>query len=168
MTLITQVDLSIQNPECDYMAINLQMAKCGIDFMEELLHLIPQLEKEAASGMRGGRYLQLLSVPFLGNPIFCAAPAQYGSDLKDVPVVGEAVLAEPLRACSPLINDAQIRGRIAVVERSDCMFQQKTRHAQQAGAVAVVVVGEHRSLRLFLRKKKPKVKQEINITYTKQ
>lgn len=23
------------------------MAKCGIDFMEELLHLIPQLEKEA-------------------------------------------------------------------------------------------------------------------------
>ncbi|KAL6723610.1 hypothetical protein Aduo_018594 [Ancylostoma duodenale] len=116
------------------------MAKCGIDFMEELLHLIPQLEKEAASGMRGGRYLQLLSVPFLGSPIFYAAPAQYGSDLKDVPVAGEAVLAEPLRACSPLVNSDQIRGRIAVVERSDCMFQQKTRHAQQAGAIAVVVV----------------------------
>ncbi|EYC35919.1 hypothetical protein Y032_0958g3213 [Ancylostoma ceylanicum] len=121
-------------------AVNLQMAKCGIDFMEELLHLIPQLEKEAASGMRGGRYLQLLSVPFLGSPIFYAAPAQYGSDLKDMPVVGEAVLAEPLRACAPLMNKDQIRGRIAVVERSDCMFQQKTRHAQQAGAIAVVVI----------------------------
>ncbi|EPB69360.1 PA domain protein [Ancylostoma ceylanicum] len=98
------------------------MAKCGIDFMEELLHLIPQLEKEA------------------GSPIFYAAPAQYGSDLKDMPVVGEAVLAEPLRACAPLMNKDQIRGRIAVVERSDCMFQQKTRHAQQAGAIAVVVI----------------------------
>ncbi|KJH40883.1 PA domain protein [Dictyocaulus viviparus] len=119
-------------------AVSLQMAKCGIEFMQEMLQLTTQREKE--SEFRGFRYLQVLTAPHFGLPIIRASPAQYGADLHHSPVVGEIAVAEPLRACSALTNVDQVRGRIAVVERSDCMFQEKSRHAQQAGAIAVIVV----------------------------
>lgn len=121
-------------------AISLQMAKCGIEFMQEMLQLTAQRERESASKFRGFRYLQILTAPYFGIPIIRAAPAQYGTDLKDSPVEGEIAVAKPFRACSALKNVDEIRGRIAVVERSDCMFQEKSRYAQQAGAIAVIVV----------------------------
>ncbi|KAK6032717.1 PA domain protein [Ostertagia ostertagi] len=119
-------------------AVSPQMAKCGIDFMQEMLQLTSQRENE--SEIRGFRYVQILSSPYFGYPVFRAAPAQYGADLESSPAEGEVAIAEPLRACSPLTNKDQIRGRIALVERSDCMFQEKSRQAQQAGAIGVIVI----------------------------
>ncbi|KAJ1364821.1 hypothetical protein KIN20_024994 [Parelaphostrongylus tenuis] len=121
-------------------AISLQMAKCGIEFMQEMLQFTAQRDRESASEFRGFRYVQILTAPYFGIPIIRAAPAQYGADLKHAPVEGEIAIAEPLRACSALTNKDQVRGRIVIVERSDCMFQEKSRHAQQAGAIAVIVV----------------------------
>lgn len=39
----------------------------------------------------------------------------------------EAVVevAEPLRACEPLLNAAELVNKIAIVERGDCMFVDK-------------------------------------------
>ncbi|KAK6060332.1 PA domain protein [Cooperia oncophora] len=56
---------------------------------------------------------RILSSPYFGYPVFRAAPAQYGPDLESSPTE---------------------------VERSDCMFQEKSRQAQQAGAVGVIVI----------------------------
>lgn len=42
-------------------------------------------------------------------------------------------------ACQPLINDDEIDGNVALVERGGCEFQVKIANAQNAGAVAVVV-----------------------------
>nr|CDJ91785.1 Protease-associated PA domain containing protein [Haemonchus contortus] len=116
------------------------MAKCGIEFMQEMLQLTSQRESESAAEFRGHRYVQILSAPYFGEPVFRAAPAQYGADLEGSPVEGELVIAEPLRACSPLTNKDRVRGRIVLIERSDCMFQEKSREAQLAGAVGVIVV----------------------------
>jgi hypothetical protein len=55
--------------------------------------------------------------------------------------MAETIMSIPYRACSPLLNAASIVGRIAIVERSDCMFQEKAANAQNAGAVGVIVVG---------------------------
>ncbi|XGW35327.1 hypothetical protein V3C99_018940 [Haemonchus contortus] len=121
-------------------AISPQMAKCGIEFMQEMLQLTSQRESESAAEFRGHRYVQILSAPYFGEPVFRAAPAQYGADLEGSPVEGELVIAEPLRACSPLTNKDRVRGRIVLIERSDCMFQEKSREAQLAGAVGVIVV----------------------------
>lgn len=122
-------------------AVNPQMAKCGIEFMQEMLQLAAQRESEHAPEIRGFRYVQVLSAPYFGDPVFRAAPAQYGTDLESSAVEGEIVMALPFRACSTLKNKAQVRGRIVLVERSDCMFQEKSRQAQQAGAIAVIVIG---------------------------
>jgi len=42
-------------------------------------------------------------------------------------------------ACEPLVNDDEIRGNIAFIERGGCEFVTKIRNAGDAGAVAVVV-----------------------------
>jgi subtilisin family serine protease len=42
-------------------------------------------------------------------------------------------------ACEPLINSAEMDGRIALVERGGCEFQVKIANAENAGAIAVVV-----------------------------
>ncbi|MCB1845657.1 MAG: S8 family serine peptidase, partial [Halioglobus sp.] len=42
-------------------------------------------------------------------------------------------------ACEPLINSAEVSGRIAYVQRGGCDFIVKARHVQDAGAVAMLV-----------------------------
>jgi hypothetical protein len=42
--------------------------------------------------------------------------------------------------CNALVNGAEIAGKIAVVDRGECLFTQKVKNAQNAGAVAVLVV----------------------------
>jgi subtilisin family serine protease len=45
-------------------------------------------------------------------------------------------------ACQPLVNAAEIEGNVALVERGLCEFQVKIGHAEDAGAVAVVVYND--------------------------
>ncbi|MGB5347072.1 MAG: S8 family serine peptidase, partial [Woeseia sp.] len=42
-------------------------------------------------------------------------------------------------ACEPLINDAEISGKIAFIQRGGCEFDDKVANAETAGAIAVVV-----------------------------
>ncbi|HET6242930.1 MAG: T9SS type A sorting domain-containing protein [Bacteroidetes bacterium] len=42
--------------------------------------------------------------------------------------------------CNPLINSAQVNGKIAVVYRGSCQFGKKAYQAQLAGAIAVIIV----------------------------
>lgn len=55
-------------------------------------------------------------------------------------VEGIAVLASPIRACQAL--EQPVQGRVVVVERGDCMFVDKARILQAAGAIAGIVIGE--------------------------
>jgi hypothetical protein len=41
--------------------------------------------------------------------------------------------------CSPFTNAAAIAGNIAMIDRGDCPFVQKARHAQAAGATGVII-----------------------------
>jgi len=57
-------------------------------------------------------------------------------------VEGELSLAIPQQACGPLRDPHQAtRGKMVVVQRGSCMFHEKARHAQRAGAVGVIVIG---------------------------
>ena len=55
-------------------------------------------------------------------------------------VTAEIAIAKPYKACTPLTNAADVRDRIVVVLRGECYFVTKAEHAQNAGAVAVLVV----------------------------
>lgn len=69
--------------------------------------------------------------------------AGFGTSL--TPVSGDVVLADdgtaaPNEACSALINAAAVNGKIAILYRGNCEFSQKVLNAQNAGAIAVIVV----------------------------
>ena len=46
-------------------------------------------------------------------------------------------------ACQTISNGSQINGNIALIERGDCSFVDKVRRAQQAGAIAVIVMNRN-------------------------
>ncbi len=64
----------------------------------------------------------------------------------DTPVTGEVVIVDdgvpdPFTsdACQPLINEAEINGKIALIDRGGCEFGFKAYSAQNAGAIAVII-----------------------------
>ncbi len=73
--------------------------------------------------------------------------ANFGPAVGEPGITADAVITEPLSACTPLTNGAAVAGKIALVSRDDgCTFVTQTRHAQQAGAVAVVIVNDRPEL----------------------
>ncbi|MEJ8803180.1 T9SS-dependent M36 family metallopeptidase [Pontibacter sp. H249] len=69
-----------------------------------------------------------------------AVQATFGPRLNSTPVTGKLVLADELYACGAIPNAAAIAGNIAVVYRGNCEFGVKVLNAQNAGAIAVVVI----------------------------
>lgn len=69
-----------------------------------------------------------------------ATPANFNGEW--VPALDAADAAGPLTsdACSAITNPAAVAGKIAIVERGTCGFAVKVKNAQNAGAIAVVVV----------------------------
>ena len=48
-----------------------------------------------------------------------------------------------------LDNKDEIKGNIAVIERGECLFGSKTRSAQKAGAIGVVIVNKKNTLEIM-------------------
>ena len=74
---------------------------------------------------------------------YSAQQAGYGPALEDL--TGDLVLADdgtaaPNEACNALTNGAAMAGNIAILYRGSCGFSLKVLNAQNAGAVAVIVV----------------------------
>uniref|UniRef100_A0A8C6SRC6 alpha-1,2-Mannosidase n=1 Tax=Neogobius melanostomus TaxID=47308 RepID=A0A8C6SRC6_9GOBI len=89
--------------------------------------------------------VQLISPPFLGRTVLTAGPAKFGLDLtkQEHGTKGSIVKAMPYKACGPLENAMDIKGRIALALRGDCMFAAKARQLQEAGAIGVIFI-DHR------------------------
>lgn len=71
--------------------------------------------------------------------------AGFGPALPEEGVTGELVLVadnngEETDGCSTIVNASEVAGKIAVLRRGGCTFVEKVQNAQNAGAVAVVVV----------------------------
>ncbi|MEM6794018.1 MAG: S8 family serine peptidase [Acidobacteriota bacterium] len=74
-----------------------------------------------------------------------AGGANFGPAVAAPGLSAPAALADPLGACAPLA--APLAGRIAVVRRdAACSFTTQTRNAQQAGAIAAVIVNDRPEL----------------------
>jgi subtilisin family serine protease len=56
------------------------------------------------------------------------------------PLTNTVVYAQPVKACDDLTNAAQLKGKIALIDRGTCFFTEKIKRAQDAGAVAVIMV----------------------------
>ena len=63
-----------------------------------------------------------------------------GASITGTLVLADDGTAAPTEGCSAFVNGAAINGNIAVVERGTCNFTVKVKNAQNAGAVAVLVI----------------------------
>uniref|UniRef100_A0A914Y341 PA domain-containing protein n=1 Tax=Panagrolaimus superbus TaxID=310955 RepID=A0A914Y341_9BILA len=104
-----------------------------------MLEFNKQQETELLNLIRVERSVQVLSAPVYGKADYPASNAQFGLNLNTSSVIGSLALASPLQSCSPLKNARQLEGKIVLVRRGGCMFQEKARYAQTAGAIGVIV-----------------------------
>lgn len=70
-----------------------------------------------------------------------AGPSHFGVNLRgDQVVKGKTFIVHPFNACNNLLETTAIKGKIAIVERGDCMFIDKARRIQKAGAIGGVIL----------------------------
>ncbi|KAG9351265.1 hypothetical protein JZ751_025157, partial [Albula glossodonta] len=90
------------------------------------------------------RAVQIISHPFFGRVVLTAGPAQFGMDLSKISigVQGYLAMAEPYSGCTEQANADLLAGRIALLQRGQCMFAEKARHIQRAGAIGGIVIDD--------------------------
>lgn len=141
ITMIHTKDGRIQLMQTASAAQSNSDAEDGIKFMQEMIELAKRRSDEAAV-QEIPRVVQLMSAPYNGNVVLDACPARFGLDLSrgDVGISAEVNIGEPFKGCSALTNADDLKHRIVVLERGDCMFIDKARQAQAAGAVGAIII----------------------------
>lgn len=70
-----------------------------------------------------------------------AGPSHFGLNLKRAEYVkAKTFIVHPFTACTNLLETTAINGKIAIVERGDCMFIDKARRIQKAGAIGGIIL----------------------------
>ena len=83
--------------------------------------------------------------PATVSGLYTIATASFGGIIPLSPLTQDLVVfddnvGDPTDACEPAVNAAQLNGNIAVIRRGSCEFGCKAEAAQNAGAVAVIIV----------------------------
>jgi hypothetical protein len=55
-------------------------------------------------------------------------------------VTGELIMADPVLGCTGLTNASAVNGKIAVIRRGECEFGLKAFNAEDAGAIAAIII----------------------------
>uniref|UniRef100_A0A667XV26 alpha-1,2-Mannosidase n=1 Tax=Myripristis murdjan TaxID=586833 RepID=A0A667XV26_9TELE len=138
VSLIHLKDGRVQLVQHATQAVSAVAAEDGMRFMQEMMELSSQQQKEQLPP----RAIQIVSHPFFGRVVLTAGPAQFGTDLSKS-VRGFVTVAEPYSGCSELANAEYVQGRIALLQRGQCMFAEKARHIQKAGAIGGIVIDDN-------------------------
>ncbi|XP_053360295.1 ER degradation-enhancing alpha-mannosidase-like protein 3 isoform X1 [Clarias gariepinus] len=141
VTLIHLKDGRVQLVQHAAQAVSAVAAEDGMRFMQEMMELSSQQQKEQLPP----RAVQIISHPFFGRVVLTAGPAQFGLDLSksNLGVRGYVAVAEPYSGCAPLNNAEFVAGRIALLQRGQCMFAEKARNIQKAGAIGGIVIDDN-------------------------
>ncbi|KAM9324523.1 ER degradation-enhancing alpha-mannosidase-like protein 3 [Gastrophryne carolinensis] len=117
-------------------------AEDGLRFMQEMIELSSQQQKEQQLPPRA---VQIVSHPFYGRVVLTAGPAQFGMDLsKNIAGTrGFVAKTEPYSGCSEITNPEMIKGKIALMQRGQCMFAEKARNVQKSGATGGIVIDDN-------------------------
>lgn len=141
VSLIHLKDGRVQLVQHANQAVSAVAAEDGMRFMQEMMELSSQQQKEQLPP----RAVQIISHPFFGRVVLTAGPAQFGIDLSksSLGVRGFVTVAEPYAGCSELSNAEFVAGRIALLQRGQCMFAEKARNIQKAGAIGGIVIDDN-------------------------
>lgn len=115
-------------------------AEEGLLFMQEMIELSKLQQEQPENPPRVVSFTRWVD-GHSSKVTIQAGPAQFGLDLKgDVQVTGPVVKARHLRACDQLENEKEVRGKIVIMERGDCMFIEKARRLEALGAIGGIVL----------------------------
>uniref|UniRef100_A0A8D0C0T7 alpha-1,2-Mannosidase n=1 Tax=Salvator merianae TaxID=96440 RepID=A0A8D0C0T7_SALMN len=117
-------------------------AEDGLRFMQEMIELSSQQQKEQQLPPRA---VQIVSHPFFGRVVLTAGPAQFGMDLSKHKsgARGFVVVSKPYNGCSEITNPEALKEKIALMQRGQCMFAEKARNIQKAGAIGGIVIDDN-------------------------
>jgi hypothetical protein len=110
-------------------------------------HLVwtgPRTNKQAAGFLRPNNAL-LINTPAGVAGTQQAGTATFGPAAPSAGITGNLVLVNDgtgtvTDACEPIVNASDVAGNIALIDRGTCNFTVKTKNAQDAGAIAVLIV----------------------------
>ena len=91
------------------------------------------------------RPVMIVSAPAGIAGSYAVGQASFGAALTQTPVSGTVVLADDgaapgSDACTALVNGAAMAGHVALIDRGTCAFTIKAKDAQNAGAIAAIIV----------------------------
>lgn len=116
-------------------------AEEGLLFMQEMVELTKLQSEEPVPSAQAVTIAMKYANEEDQLLILHAGPSQFGRNLKgDQFVTAPAELVNPLRGCETPHEPIRIKGKIAVMERGDCMFVDKVRNIQKYGAVGAVIL----------------------------
>ncbi|XP_060697324.1 ER degradation-enhancing alpha-mannosidase-like protein 3 [Hemiscyllium ocellatum] len=137
-SIVSTNDGRIQLTHTPDQAASSQSGQHGLKFIAEII----ELAQAQARGEMTSFAVQIISPPFLGQVVLAAGPAHFGMDLskQEHGVKGTLMKAIPYTACLDVTNSEQVRGKIVLAQRGDCMFANKARNLQRAGAIGAVII----------------------------
>ncbi|XP_045195747.2 ER degradation-enhancing alpha-mannosidase-like protein 3 [Mercenaria mercenaria] len=136
--LMTMADGRIQLLHTASEALNPQLAEEGLQFMQEMI----TLSKNQPQDTQNEPMLIKALLSDEDSHLFKAGPAQFGYDLKKRPnIKGKLARGEPYKMCNTQVeNPTELSGKIALIERGNCMFVDKARNLQRVGAIGGIVI----------------------------
>ncbi|XP_046605659.1 ER degradation-enhancing alpha-mannosidase-like protein 3 [Neodiprion virginianus] len=140
ITIITRADGRVQLLHTFANANTAQDAEEGLLFMQEMIELSKMQTQQAETKPQAVTFT--LPTHPKQETTLLAGPAHFGRKLRgpNSKVTGKVIYAEPPTACTELQNADKLVGKIVIVDRGDCMFVEKARRIQKAGALAGVVL----------------------------
>ncbi|XP_064616048.1 ER degradation-enhancing alpha-mannosidase-like protein 3 [Liolophura sinensis] len=136
--LVTMSDGRVQLLHTASEAATALDAEEGMLFMQEMIELSKHQQHEA---QHEPLLIQVVFPDEIAHLQLSAGPAQFGVDLKTAPpLMGSVGVTKPFKGCGPVENPDDLYGRIAILERGDCMFIDKARNIIKAGAIGGIVI----------------------------
>lgn len=101
-------------------------AEEGLLFMQEMVEISRSTSSQPDNPPRIVSFQIHQSGGAAKDVVLKAGPAQFGLDLKDdVKVTSRLAIGTPFRMCRDPINGVELRQKIVIIERGDCMFVEK-------------------------------------------
>ncbi|MFM9946916.1 MAG: T9SS-dependent M36 family metallopeptidase [Saprospiraceae bacterium] len=91
----------------------------------------------------GGKLLTVLAPEQIAGA-YETGTAAFGPEVSSTPIIGEVVQAfdgsnQPHLGCGAYVNAADVAGKVALVIRGQCFFEEKAARAEAAGAIALII-----------------------------
>ncbi|KAI4488478.1 hypothetical protein M0802_011584 [Mischocyttarus mexicanus] len=112
----------------------------GLLFMQEMVEFSIMQTQHTETKPQAVTFMKPKSYP-PQKVTLLAGPARFGPELHNFnKVTGKVMFTYPPAACTDLLNADKLKNNIVIMSRGDCMFMEKARRIQKAGAIAGIVL----------------------------